>query len=347
MAAMQNKGLVQKNRLGTNQNRQWKLIWAIIAFFPVIYLVVFTAARSDTVLYLKIFQEISTSFEELKQVVLEHESGWGFLIFEILEKKVFGNNPIIFRLILALMHILPVIIVYRKYSNNYILSVYLFIASGCHIGWMMNGLRQFLAVSIIFAATSLLIERKYIKLIIIILIASTIHSSALIMIPVIFIVHGKAWNKKTMVFIILSIIAMYIFSKNINTFDMLISNTEYAGTGAAMVAAGDDGVNPIRVLVNAIPMLLALIGKRIIDQEDDIFINICVNMSVITTGIYLVGMVTSGIMVVRLPIYVSLYNFILLPYLAEKIFTPKSKDIFIILMIIFYFLYYLYGYRGF
>ena len=113
MAAMQNKGLVQKNRLGTNQNRQWKLIWAIIAFFPVIYLVVFTAARSDTVLYLKIFQEISTSFEELKQVVLEHESGWGFLIFEILEKKVFGNNPIIFRLILALMHILPVIIVYR------------------------------------------------------------------------------------------------------------------------------------------------------------------------------------------------------------------------------------------
>lgn len=168
-------------------------------FFPVIYLVVFTAARSDTVLYLKIFQEISTSFEELKQVVLEHESGWGFLIFEILEKKVFGNNPIIFRLILALMHILPVIIVYRKYSNNYILSVYLFIASGCHIGWMMNGLRQFLAVSIIFAATSLLIERKYIKLIIIILIASTIHSSALIMIPVIFIVHGKAWNKKTMV----------------------------------------------------------------------------------------------------------------------------------------------------
>ena len=94
-------------------------------------------------------------------------------------------------------------------------------------------------------------------------------------------------------------------------------------------------------------MLLALIGKRIIDQEDDIFINICVNMSVITTGIYLVGMVTSGIMVGRLPIYVSLYNFILLPYLAEKIFTPKSKDIFIILMIIFYFLYYLYGYRGF
>lgn len=347
MAAMQNKGLVQKNRLGTNRNRQWKLIWAIIAFFPVIYLVVFTAARSDTVLYLKIFQGISTSFEELKQVVLEHESGWGFLIFEILEKKVFGNNPIIFRLILALMHILPVIIVYRKYSNNYILSVYLFIASGCHIGWMMNGLRQFLAVSIIFAATSLLIERKYIKLIVIILIASTIHSSALIMIPVIFIVHGKAWNKKTMVFIILSIIAMYIFSKNINTFDMLISNTEYAGTGAAMVAAGDDGVNPIRVLVNAIPMLLALIGKRIIDQEDDIFINICVNMSVITTGIYLVGMVTSGIMVGRLPIYVSLYNFILLPYLAEKIFTPKSKDIFIILMIIFYFLYYLYGYRGF
>ena len=48
-------------------------------------------------------------------------------------------------------------------------------------------------------------------------------------------------------------------------------------------------------------------------------------MSTISAGLYFVGMFTSGIMIGRLPIYFSLYNFILLPYLFNFIYTKSTK----------------------
>lgn len=39
-------------------------------------------------------------------------------------------------------------------------------------------------------------EKKYVALIVIILLATTVHSSAFIMLPIIFVVQGKPWNKK-------------------------------------------------------------------------------------------------------------------------------------------------------
>lgn len=205
---------------------------------------------------------------------------------------------------------------------------------------MMNGLRQFMAVTIIFMATPLLVKKKYVSMILVVLLASTIHTSALIMLPVIFIVQGEIWNWKTISFSILSIIAMYVFSINIEVMDLLLVGTEYAGTAATWGALGDDGVNPIRVLVNAIPMLLSFVGRDIIKKDNNPIINICVNMSIITTGIYLIGMVTSGIMIGRLPIYTSLYNLILLPYLAKKVFAKDSIRLVNVLMVLLYFIYY-------
>lgn len=42
------------------------------------------------------------------------------------------------------------------------------------------------------------------------------------------------------------------------------------------------GTNPIRVLVYSLPALLALLGKRYIENENDTIVNITVNMSIIT-----------------------------------------------------------------
>lgn len=225
--------------------------------------------------------------------------------------------------------------------------IYLFIASGCHIAWMMNGLRQFLAVSIVLLATPFIIKRKYFLSIIIILVAASVHTSAVVMIPIIFIVQGKPWNRRTILFIFLSIIMMYLFSRYTWLLDKMFENTEYAGVMSTAEEMGDNGVNPIRVLVNSIPVLLSLIGKKYLDIDNNPVINICVNMSIITMGMYLIAMVTSGIMLGRLPIYTSLYSFVLLPYIINRILTKNSAKLVNILMILFYFLYYLYAYRNF
>jgi transmembrane protein EpsG len=275
------------------------------------------------------------------------DSGRGFLIFQWIIKNITRGDVTAYRLILALLHSIPVLYVFRKYSSDYLISLYLFVASGCHIGWMMNGLRQFLAVSIIMAATPLLLKKKYIPLIAVILLAATIHTSALIMLPVVFIVQGEPWNIKTLVFILLSIIMMYLFSTYTGLLDTALENTEYAGLMASAEQMGDDGTNSIRVLVNSIPMLLSFVGLGILKQKRNPLINICINMSIITSCLYLISMVTSGVMLGRLPIYTSLYSFILLPYVIKEIFTEASAKLVTVAMIVLYFMYYLYAYYGF
>lgn len=336
--------LITKNEVPVLVNGKieyrWNLIIAFIAFAPIFLLATVGKPVHDTVLYLDIFKEIPIDAVEITQRINEAESGKGFIIFQYLIKRVFGNNEVAFRLILGLLQTIPVVCIFRRYSENYIMSLFLFTATSCHISWMMNGLRQFLAVAIIFAATPLLIKKKYIALIIVIGLAATIHTSALIMLPVIFIVQGKAWNSKTIIYIIVAVVAMYLFGKYTNLMDSFLVGTEYENFTATWTELGDNGANPIRVAVNAVPMVISLFTLKYIDRNDRV-VNICINMSIITTGLYLIAVTTSGIMIGRLPIYTSLYNCILLPYLINRVFTKESTIIVYAAMIILYFIYYL------
>lgn len=72
---------------------------------------------------------------------------------------------------------------------------------------------------------------------------------------------------------------------------------------------------------------------------DDPIANFCVNMSVISTGIYLISMFTSAIMIGRLPIYFSIYNYILLPWEIKNLFTKRSANLIVAFVVFFYLLY--------
>ena len=63
-----------------------------------------------------------------------------------------------------------------KYSIDISLSLYLFVAS-CTFTWLLNGIRQFLVVCILFGFIDWLIDGKKIKYIALILVLSTIHNS--------------------------------------------------------------------------------------------------------------------------------------------------------------------------
>lgn len=70
----------------------------------------------------------------------------------------------------------------RKYSVNYLFSVFLFITLGTYV-FFFNGLRQGLAMAIFVLATPYLLEKRIIPYILISLFASFFHISALFMIP--------------------------------------------------------------------------------------------------------------------------------------------------------------------
>ena len=85
---------------------------------------------------------------------------------------------------------------------------------------MFNGVRQFAAVTIIFASTKFMLEKKWVPTILMILLASTMHQSALVMIPIVIIVQGKAWNKRTILFLSAALVAVTF----VNQFTSILDN---------------------------------------------------------------------------------------------------------------------------
>lgn len=324
---------------GTTEER-YPWLFAFIVFLPIIIMVATRENFADTIVYrnnfLKVFPD---TLPELIEYIPKVKKDQGFSVLVGIIKLIIGNRDVLYFLILALIQGVILTSVYRKYSMSYIMSVFLFVISTDYIGWMYNGIRQFMAVVIIFAATPFIIKRKYVPLIALILLASTMHQSALIMIPIVFIVQGPAWNKKTLLFILAALIAIFFVGSFTSWMDSALADTQYKNVVSDFTEFKDDGTNPLRVLIYSIPAIISFFGRKKIQESDNVVINICTNMSIISAGLYLVSMFTSGIFIGRLPIYVSLYGYILLPWEIEHLFKEKFK-IFIYIALAF-------GYLGF
>lgn len=281
----------------------------------------------DTNQYVRMFETVPAGFQELLRYLDQVPKDPGYTVFVWLVKSLGFSYRDLF-LLTAIIQIIPLIYVYRKYSTNYYLSILLFLISTDYFSWMNNGIRQFIAVSIIFAATPWILEKKYIRTILVILFASSFHQSALLMIPVIFIVQGDALNPKMLIVFILFILSITFVSAFTDLLDSSLQNTQYSNVVTDYTVgdfSSDDGTNPLRVLVYSIPLLLFLLFRIRKYQKLPTVINLSVNMSLFTVGTYLVSMVTSGIFLGRIPIYFSLYNYILLPWVIKKLF-PKTQQ---------------------
>ena len=311
-----------------NREERWSVPAALILVIPYIVAAALRtdAMVGDTASYRRWFLSMPTTISEWSGVLSEVTKDKGFSVLLLLLRMIFGNADVLFFLTIALFQILVVAMVCRKYSCDYWMSIFMFIATTDYISWVNNGLRQFIAVTIIFAATGLMLKKKYVPNIILILLAATIHGSALLMLPIVFIIQGKPWNRKTVLLVFASIIALYFADQFTNVLDNLLADTAYTNMVSDWQEWNDDGTNPIRVLVYSIPTILSLIGLKYIKAADDSVINLVTNASLVSTALYIVSMGTSGLFIGRLPIYVSMYSmYILLPWEIEHMFTKDSS----------------------
>ena len=298
---------------------------AFIVTLPLLYIVATRGWVADTILYrYNYINKVPSSIDELSWYMSTQGKDKAFYFVTALIKIFITTNPDIYFGIIAGFQIIALVFLFKKYSIDFSISFYLFIASTDYFSWMFNGIRQFTAVCIIILATPFFIKKKYLQSILIIVIASMFHKSALLMIPLIFIANGKAWNKKTIIFILLSVLAIIFVDQFTTLLQEGLEETQYRNVVSDYTNGGDNGTNPIRVLVYSVPAIISFIYRNKIRKKDDTVINFCTNMSIITSGIYLVSMVTSGIFIGRLPIYTSLYSYILLPWETEELFDNNK-----------------------
>ena len=315
--------------------------FALLVIAPVIIWAGFRSGAGyvDTNAYIYTYSKIPTGFGDLYHyITVVQTKDPGFSIYMAIIKMVFGASYTPFLIITALIQGLSVTFFFRKYSPQFMISMFILIASTEYL-WMFNGIRQFLAVAIALIAFRFLFEKKYIPYVLLILLASTIHMTAIILLPVAFIVNSRPWSIRVFIVLGIAIFALIATNQFTDFLNSSLQETQYSNTVTDWQQENFSGTNPFRVLVQIVPTVIAFIGRRKFAENSNRIIDISINMSVVSAAIWLVSMVTSGIHIGRLPIYVSLFNNILLPYEIQILFNEKDQRIVKIAMVVLYLAY--------
>ena len=334
-------GFTKRNSMYLGYEKQTKvpLIFAVMTFGYIIFWAGVRSGVADTRTYIEMFNAYPSNLSDVTEFWNSDNKAPGFLLFNILFKSLVSSDYHLWLMTIAVISGICVMYVLYQKSEDFFYSAFLFVVT-LNFFWMFNGIRQFLVAAILFALSDWIKERKTGLFILAVLLLSTVHYTAIVMIPMYWVATGKPFGKKIMLFIAVLLLCVIYIEPFIAALESSLADTGYSGFSEQF--AMDDGVNPIRVLVMCVTPAVAFVGRKIIAKENDAYINICVNMSVISGGLYFIGMFTSGILVGRLPIYFELYNLVLLPYLIRNCFKKESSKVMYLLcalgFVVFYYL---------
>ncbi len=288
---------------------------AFLAMAPIIFFIGLRSAGADTHAYIRGYQNLPVGVDVFFQTLVEGDSEYGFRTFGIFIKTFLSSDYHVYLFIIALISGYATVSTLCRFSEDFFVSMLLFMLTGTFT-YMINGIRQYMAVSLIFMGIHFILDRKMIKYFLLVLVMSTFHTSALIMLPMYFFAAGPAWNKKTIFALLCCILVIFFTSEFTSLLGSALEETKYDGIIDKF--ANDNGANPLRTLISAVPPILAFVNRNKMRQLKNPIMNLCANMSIMGLGISIISVVTSGIYIGRLPIYFSVCNLILLPWLIRN-----------------------------
>ena len=102
---------------------------AFLMVIPIILILGFRTSFGDTDAYRIGYLNLSRGISEIPSVLFGDGDDKGFTILEILIKRLIGNRDTLFFLIIAALSGGLTFYTYKKYSCNFAISIFLFLAS--------------------------------------------------------------------------------------------------------------------------------------------------------------------------------------------------------------------------
>lgn len=284
--------------------------------FVPIMLILVSGLRSgigDTYYYMHSYTMLDGTFNNFK-----FEGDFGFNILQILLYNISSNPQLLVFITALITHLLNSIMFYTYRYRNYLeLQIYMYITSG-YFFVTMNGIRQCLAAAIIFIGTKFIVSGNFKRYLALVLIVSTIHNSAIIMIPVYFIARSKVWSKKTAIMLGAFIIGFVFYDKIIPIIYELLGDSTYS----VYKDSTEGGSSLIRTIVMMVPVILSYINREKLEElwpESKVFINISL-LAFIFTAFGMYNWIFN-----RVTLYFQLYNMILIPFIIKNCYKGKEK----------------------
>ena len=333
---------------GDPWNCGWQLhsgknyICYIIFLLFAIFFVGLRQRGNDTPIYLINYLTQITAFPgELNGMKWSLGANPGFQIYQSLIKLVFGNNGLWLTMVTAIISTISLFEFYRRYSINFIFSIYLLIASTLFT-FTMGAMKQVLAFSIGIWILPLAIQKKWSVIAILLFIACSIHTYVLFY-AAIPILIGKMFSWKVKACFVVSI---FIGSHLMAFMEKALVITETFGDEYQIEYWTEGtGVNILRVPIFLVTPILGLIFKKEIQKIGNVFVNGCINLSVISSCFMILAIFGGANMFGRMAIYWEPFTFIALPGICQSLKKRSWYKTFLSGLVLCFLFFYIYSYK--
>lgn len=329
---------------GTSRNKD-KLF--IIITFTIFF--VLSAFRSqnignDTFRYISLYERIASE-SELSQFVSGYELGYIYFnkIISFISPK-----PQFLLIITSILILIGFAIFIYKKSNNVFLSVFLFYTLGFY-GSSLNILRQYIAILVILLAYEYIKKKKKIVSIVLIIVASQFHATALVGFLLLLIPYIRFNFKNTIISMFISVLLYISFDYVINII-FTISPKYHVYLGSAYF---EGGIRLASILNFSIILIVFIIGVYLnyknptnidirygttrlesVEISDDYAMQYLMLFTVCITFISL-----KFNLIERLSEYFFVFSIIYLPKILSNIRDEKLYMILVYLVVVFSFTY--------
>jgi hypothetical protein len=189
----------------------------------------------------------------------------------------------------------------------------------------LAAMKQTIAMAILLFSVDAIIDRKYIRFLLLVFVAFLFHTYAIafLILPLCLV---RPWSFRTF----LLLFGVYFVMTNFNT--VIEGFLEFASETGKNISSeeilGTAAINPIRVAVYAVVPLIALaFRRRLFLRGTDREHNLLVNMSIITVAIMSIGLVNAANMFARMGQYFEFGLICSLPWMLPQIFDRRSEQL--------------------
>ena len=299
-------------RFGIKKDLQSKVIfWGILVAF-----ILFAGLRSkynDTSTYMHGFSIIETNDLSWKSF---SEPYGGFDTYQKLIKLYISDNPQVFIFLSSVLTNLLYLVFLTRHTSKYAETVFLYAIGSFTFG--MAGIKQAIAVGISLYAIEAYLNKKYIRAILILLLAMTFHPYVICLICVP-LLKGRIWSVRTVAVIAVCIIAFYNMETVFKLFSLI--GRDYSET-----SFDDYTINPIRVMVESVPIIISVIYRDKLNRSNNKLLCLGINMRIISFVFIAMGLFVNPIYLGRMATYFGCLSAIAIPEMLSICWGKNKGD---------------------
>jgi hypothetical protein len=185
----------------------------------------------------------------------------------------------------------------KKHSINPVFSFLLFLLIPIYYFGVMDSIRQHFALSMVFYSVRFIIDKKFIKFLLLVLLAALFHKTALIILPVYFLAHLN-YNRLLLIAGLL-IVVIYPITSYLEDNILLVDYAEYFNSKPSEIASG------LSLIVRLALFFIVLFLK---DKAEDIQDKVIINIYLLGVILYFATISTEALS--RISFYLIIFEII-------------------------------------